>query len=295
MHAGRHGDRAVAAVEVDTLPSGHPGEAGLGGSDGGHLGEVPVVAEQLEHLADGRVDQPLGLAGRLEGVVQGAEEQVRDRHRAPRALLEPGQLAVGTEAAGRCVEGLHLAAGQVDGGGQGVRPGHADGAGGAEADEALAHDAPAHDAPEVVCELLDEDVGAELEELELDPEEVEPDEADPEVVLVLVGVVVVVVAEDEDGVVVAAPDVVLVVDVAVDPLVVVEAAWAVSAAAKAMTPVAATPREATHAVVALTRRCARSRRDRGSPWGLWGRGGVLMGTLWTRSLGPPWGWAVAPL
>ena len=89
-------------VEDDRSPAGNGSRGGqVSGHPGRHLGEVAVVAEALEGATHGRVDEAVGQLGGAEGRGQEVAQHMRHGHGAAARTVDPAELRIGSEAAGR--------------------------------------------------------------------------------------------------------------------------------------------------------------------------------------------------
>src|SRR6266511_2256115 len=100
--------RSAASALADPPPSRHGGHLQQRAAGRGDRGEIAVVAEQPDRLADRGVDVAVGQAGGPQRHLQRLEQHVADHHRAPAGVVDHGQLGVLAEAAARPVDLRHL-------------------------------------------------------------------------------------------------------------------------------------------------------------------------------------------
>src|SRR6266487_3922610 len=155
----------------------HPHQRRAGRRDSG---EIAVVAEHPDRLADRGVDVALGEARGPQGDLERLEQDAADRDRAPAGVIDHGQLGVLAEAAARPVDLGHLCGHRQAGGPEAVPVGHQDHGAAAERQEARASDPVHQEPPEVTLPdppdadgELDGAWRAEPESLESEPESLE--------------------------------------------------------------------------------------------------------------------------
>jgi hypothetical protein len=179
-HAPGHADAPSAAVEVDLPPPGHGGHPHQRRAGRRDSGEIAVVAEHPDRLADRGVDVALREARGPQGDLERLEQDAADRDCAPAGVVDHGQLGVLAEAAARPVDLGHLRGHRQAGGPEAVPVGRQDHGAAAQRREARAS-GPVHQEPPEVTLPDPPDADGELDgawraepsSLEVEPESLE--------------------------------------------------------------------------------------------------------------------------